>query len=191
MFTEGIAISVSQSGVRHIITGFFLGAGNSAAEGGQDGRPLNWQATQHRNRLQASRTCRLISTCGTQQRVQHAPDCGIGTHALIGKGHSADALHRFIVCRLQVCPQATKEDIEQFQVSMGVCFKVPSPTQTPRVYRAACICLCSGKPCCCAAQHSACSICWAVSHVKTNRCQSCLLSNSLLMCRKRWTRAFQ
>jgi len=63
-----------QAGVRHIITGFFLGAGASTAGEVREGRAASWQATQHRNRL-------------------------------------------------QVCPQATKEDIASFQQAMGVCFK--------------------------------------------------------------------
>ena len=39
-----------QSNVRHIVTGFFLGAGASKAAEEADERPTNWQATQHSNR---------------------------------------------------------------------------------------------------------------------------------------------
>ena len=42
-----------QAGVRHIITGFFLGAGASGGGEAREGRAASWQATQHRNRLQA------------------------------------------------------------------------------------------------------------------------------------------
>lgn len=62
-----------QTGLRHIITGFFLGAGASDRDHSED-RRSSWQAVQHRNRR-------------------------------------------------QVCPQATRRDIESFQNAMGVCFK--------------------------------------------------------------------
>lgn len=46
-------VARAQAGVRHIITGFFLGAGASGGGEAREGRAASWQATQHRNRLQA------------------------------------------------------------------------------------------------------------------------------------------
>lgn len=45
-----------QSGVRHIVTGFFLGAGAAKAAEEADERPTNWQAMQHQNRYRVSAT---------------------------------------------------------------------------------------------------------------------------------------
>jgi len=62
-----------QQGVRHIVTGFFLGAGASqAAE--QDQRPMNWQATQHSNRLRVSILETLMETllCGPVSGVKRS-----------------------------------------------------------------------------------------------------------------------
>jgi hypothetical protein len=47
---DAVTSVMVQANVRHIVTGFFLGAGASKAADEADARPTNWQATQHSNR---------------------------------------------------------------------------------------------------------------------------------------------